>query len=201
MMDPGCDFDDGRKGTRHFERNGMPMSALDLHRASADHDFDGVVEICDPEAISGTDIENASRYYQFCATLRNNFSTSLYPEEPEHGRVSYTYDGHVWYESENMPLPQFSALSSRTGDFDWSVNQTHISLQQGSEPNSLTILLDTVTPNLDTFLIQMNNGKWKTSKERFVWKLTKGKNTLRVKSSNLFGVEGIESHVVVRREQ
>jgi hypothetical protein len=201
MMDPGCDFDDGRKGTRHFERNGMPMSALDLHRVSADQDFDGVVEICDPEAISGTDIENASRYYQFCATLRNNFSTSLYPEEPEHGRVSYTYDGHVWYESENMPLPQFSALSSRTGDFDWSVNQTHISLQQGSEPNSLTILLDTVTPNLDTFLIQMNNGKWKTSKERFVWKLTKGKNTLRVKSSNLFGVEGIESHVVVRREQ
>ena len=199
MMDPGCDFDDGRKGTRYFERSGLPMSALDLHLASADDDFEGVVEICDPESISGTDVENASRYYQFCTTLRNNFLTSLYPEEPEHGRVSYTYDGHVWYESEGMPLPQFSIRSSRAGDFDWSVNQTHILLQQGSEPNSLTVLLDTVTPNFDTFLIQTNNGKWKTSKERFVWKLTQGKNTLRVKSTNKFGVEGIESHVLVRR--
>ena len=199
MMDPGCDIDDGRKGTRHFERHGVPMSAHDLNRATANQDFDGLVEICDPEAIGGTDAENASRYYQFCATLRNNYLTSLYPEEPEHGAVTYTYDGHVWYESDAMPLPQFSVTSRRPGDFDWSVNQTSIALQQGSEPNSVTVLLDTVTPNFATYLVRVNEGEWKPSEERFMWRLTKGDNTLQVKSSNQFGVEGIESNVVVTR--
>jgi hypothetical protein len=201
MMDPGCDFDDGRKGTRHFERHGIPMSALDLHLAAAKKDFDGVAEVCDPEPIAGTMEENASRYYQFCTTLRNNFLTSLYPEEPEHGAVTYTYDGHVWYESETMPLPQFSVTSRRAGDFAWSVNQTFITLQQGSEPNAVTVLLDTATPNFETYLIQTNGGEWKPSEERFVWKLARGENILRVKSRNLFGVEGVESHIVIKRTQ
>lgn len=201
MMDPGCDVDDGRKGTRHFERHGVPMSAHDLSLATENQNFDGLREICDPEAIGGSDTENASRYYQFCATLRNNYLTSLYPEEPEHGAVTYTYDGHVWYESESMPLPQFSVTSRRPGDFDWSVNQTSIALQQGSEPNSVTVLLDTVTPNFANYLVRVNEGGWKPSEERFVWKLTKGDNTLQVKSSNQFGVDGTESSVVVHRTQ
>ena len=28
MFDPGCDTDDDRKGTYHFQRNGVPMTAL-----------------------------------------------------------------------------------------------------------------------------------------------------------------------------
>ena len=197
MMDPGCDADDTRKSTRHFDRHGVPMSALDLHLAAANQDFDGVAEICDPEPMSGTVEENAVRYYQFCTTLRNNHLTSLYPEEPEHGAVSYTYDGHVWYESDTMPLPQFSMTSQREGDFSWSLNQTHISLQQGSEPHAVTVLLDTVTPNFDTYLIQTNGGKWKESKERFVLKLSPGANTICVKSRNRFGIEGIESSLTI----
>lgn len=197
VMDPGCDADDGRKTTRHFERNGVPMSAFELHSATVNNDFDGVAEVCDPERMGGTDIENASRYYQFCMPIRNNYLTSLHPEEPEHGAVSYTYDGHVWCESHVMPLPQFSITSRRPGDFDWSVNQTHITLQQGSEPNAVAVLLDTVTPNFDTFLVKINHRKWRESKERFVWRLSPGKNVLRVKSRNRFGIEGIESSVTV----
>ena len=199
MMDPGCDADDERKATRHFERDGIPMGALDLHNAYAKKNFDGMEEICEPAPISGTMKENASRYYQFCTTLRNNYLTSLYPEEPEHGAVSYTYDGHIWYGSKKMPLPQFSRNSRRPGDFDWSVNQSHITLQQGSEPHALTVLLDTVTPNFDTYLIKTDDGRWKKSKDRFVWKLSSGENTLRVKSRNSFGVEGIESNLVIHR--
>lgn len=201
MMDPGCDADDSRKSTRHFERHGVPMSALDLHLAAADQDFDGLEEICDPAPMNGTAEENASRYYQFCTTLRNNHLTSLYPEEPEHGAVSYTYDGHVWYESDTMPLPQFSITSRRKEDFAWSINRTHISLQQGSEPHAVTVLLDTVTPNFDTYLVQTNGGEWKASKERFMWKLTPGANIIRVKSRNVFGVEGIESSLSIQLER
>ncbi|MBI4552170.1 MAG: transglutaminase domain-containing protein, partial [Candidatus Latescibacteria bacterium] len=163
MIDPGCDFDDGRKGTRHFERHGVPMSALDLHKAFVHDDFDGVAEVNDPEQFGNSVRENAALYRQFCTTLRNNFLTSLYPEEPEHGAVSYTYDGHVWYESSAMPLPQFSMTSRRDGDFTWSLNQTHISVQQGSEPHTVTVLLDTVTPNFQTYLVQTNDGTWRES--------------------------------------
>jgi hypothetical protein len=199
MMDPTGNTDDTRKSTCHYQRNGIPMSALDLHHASAKKDFEGIEEICDSAPISGTLEENVSRFYQFCTTLRNNFLTSLYPEEPEHGAVSYTYDGHVWVGSETMPLPQFSRTSRRAGDFDWSLNQSHISLQQGSEPHAVTVLLDTITPNFDTYMIKIDDGRWKKSKERFVWKLSPGENTLRVKSRNLFGVDGIESSLVIKR--
>ena len=197
LMDPGCDFDDGRKGTRHFERYGIPMSALDLHRAHVNEDLNGVVECNDPERFGGTLQENISLYRQFCTTVRNNFMTSLLPEEPEHGAIAYTYDGHVWWRSEAMPLPQFSVTSRREGDFQWTLNQTEIYLQVGPELNTLEVLLDTVTPNFDTYLVQIDDGEWEEKAERFVWSTSPGTHTLRAKTRNAFGLEGIESAVTV----
>ena len=197
MMDPGCDTDDGRKGTRHFGRNGIPMSALDLHKAWATQDFDGIVEYNDPERFGGALQDNISLYREFCTTLRNNFATSLLPEEPEHGAVWYTYDGHVWYRSKTMPLPQFSMLSDRDGDFIWTLHQTEIRLQQGTTPNSVEVLFDTVTPNFETYLVSIDGGEWKPEGERFTWKLRNGANRLAAKTCNRFGYDGIESWVVV----
>jgi hypothetical protein len=196
-MDPGCDSDDGRKGTRHFERNGIPMSALELHQAYTNNDYEGVVEINDPEKFGGTLENNISLYRQFCATRRNNFLTSLLPEEPEHGAVSYTYDGHLWYNSLAEPLPQFSRVSRREGDFHWTLNQTVIYLQQGEQSNTLDVLLDTMTPNFETYLVRFDNGDWAEQPEAFVWSLHKGDNTLRAKTRNFFGALGIESLVRV----
>ena len=197
MMDPGCDADDGRKGTRHFERNGIPMSALELHQAYVNDDYDGIEEINDPEKFGGDLKNNISLYRQFCATRRNNFLTSLQPEEPEHGAVSYTYDGHLWYRSDAQPLPQFSQTSHREGDFHWTLNRTVIHLQQSETPNKLEVLLDTVTPNFETYLAQFDDGEWEEKPEAFVWNLHEGKNTLRAKVKNAFGVLGIESFIVL----
>ncbi|MFQ6042937.1 MAG: transglutaminase-like domain-containing protein, partial [Candidatus Poribacteria bacterium] len=195
MMDPGCDSDDGRKGTRYFERNGIPMSALELHQTYANKDYEGVVEINDPGKFGGTLESNINLYRQFCATRRNNYLTSLLPEEPEHGAVSYTYDGHLWHHSTTEPLPQFSRASRREGDFHWTLNQTVIYLQQGEETNTLNVLLDTVTPNFQTYLAQFDDGDWTEQSEAFVWNLHKGQNTLRAKTRNVFGILGIESFV------
>ena len=197
MMDPGCDTDDGRKGTRHFERNGIPMSALELHQAYVNDDYDGIVEVNDPEEFGDGLRENIGQYRQFCATRRNNFLTSLLPEEPEHGTVPYTYDGHLWYRSEAQPLPQFSQTSRREGDFHWTLNQTVIHLQQGETPDTLNSLLDTVTPNFEAYLVQLDDGEWEEKPEAFVWSLHEGGNILRAKTRNAFGVLGIESVVVV----
>jgi len=198
MMDPGCDADDGRKGTRHFERNGIPMSALELHQAFVNDDYDGVVEINDPERFGGELKDNISLYRQFCATRRNNFLTSLLPEEPEHGAVSYTYDGHLWYRSDAQPLPQFSQTPRREGDFHWTLNQTVIHLQEGESPNTLDVLLDTVTPNFETYLVQFDDGEWEEKPEAFAWPLHEGRNTLRAKVKNSFDVVGIESFVAAK---
>ena len=197
MMDPGCDTDDGRKGTRHFERNSIPMSALELHQAYANKDYEGVVEVNDPEKFGGTLENNISLYRQFCATHRNNYLTSLLPEEPEHGAVSYTYDGHLWHNSTTEPLPQFSRTSYREGDFHWTLNQMVIYLQQGEEPGTLNVMLDTVTPNFEAYLVQFDDGNWTEQSEAFVWNLHKGQNTLRAKTRNAFGILGIESVVLV----
>jgi hypothetical protein len=197
MMDPGCDTDDGRKGTRHFERNGIPMSALELHQAYVNDDYVGIVEVNDPEEFGDGMRENIGQYRQFCATRRNNFLTSLLPEEPEHGTVPYTYDGHLWYRSEAQPLPQFSQTSRREGDFHWTLNQTVIHLQQGGTPDTLNVLLDTVTPNFEAYLVQLDDGEWEEKPEAFVWSLHEGENILRAKTRNSFGVFGIESFAVV----
>jgi hypothetical protein len=200
FMDPGGDANDATKATYHFERHGVPMSALECHRAWVRQDFEGIQIVPESAARIFKAEDRLSLFERILITQRNDELTSLQPGEPEHGAMSYHYDRYVWWEDEQtMGLPHFSLHSSREGDFHWSVNKTRIYLHQSLEKDSLQVQLDTITPNLDSFQVKIDQEAWETKPDRFVWVLHLGYNRLEVRSINRFGRTGMTSYVALNR--
>lgn len=201
MFDVGGDVDDSVKATYHFEKDGIPLSALEAHQAWLKGDMDAIKIVPDKAAKRFPSVKDRlSLFERFCTTLRNDELTSLEPGEPEHGRMCYHYDGYLWWKDEKAPSPWFSLQSNRIGDFHWNVNVTemHLSLAGPEGPRvSLEVQLDTATPNFEKFLVRLDGGEWIEKPSSFLWNLHEGVNSLEVKSVNKFGREGIVSSVKV----
>ncbi|MCZ6680112.1 MAG: transglutaminase-like domain-containing protein, partial [Candidatus Poribacteria bacterium] len=204
MIDTGGDSNDETKATYYYARNGVPMSALDIHNASVRQDFDGVA--IEPEhaakRFENDLISRARLFERFCIQLRNDELRTLSPGEPEHGSGSYHYDGYLWWKDEQMPPhPWFSRHSGRGADFYWTPNRTEIHLSRSDHPEVLHVDFCTTMPNLKHYLAQVGDEDWEPQTEGFGWKLRRGENHLRVKATSKFGWEGKESHVVVRFDE
>ncbi|MDE0506454.1 MAG: transglutaminase-like domain-containing protein [Candidatus Poribacteria bacterium] len=202
MVDTGGDSHDETKATYCYTRNGVPMSTLEIHNAWVNQDFDGLA--IEPEhaakRFADTLTSRTALFDFFCINPRNDELQSLSPGEPEHGKISYHYDGYLWWKDDSTPPnPWFSRQSSRVGDFYWTPNRTMIYLSESAHPEVLDVDLTTTMPNFKHYLVQRNDGDWELQPNRFSWKLILGQNQLRVKAVSQFGWEGKDSHVVLKR--
>ncbi len=198
MFDVGGDTDDRTKATYHFEKNGVPLSALEAHRAWLNQDFESIKIVPAKAAERFTSVKDRLDLFErFCIKLRNDELTSLEPGEPEHGIMCYHYDGYLWWKDEKAPSQWFSLQSNRTADFHWDLNQTEIHLSLSGEKATLNVQLDTVTPNFARFLVRIDDGEWLEKPAAFPWCLHSGANSLEARSVNKFGWEGIVSSVKV----
>ena len=59
-----------------------------------------------------------------------------------------------------------------------------------SDGLAVQIDLQTLTPNFDTFEVQIDSGEWDRSGDRLAWPLHEGTNILNARTLNQFGVEG-----------
>jgi hypothetical protein len=200
-MDVGGDADDETKFTYHLERNGVPMSALEAHRAWVDEDYDDVEVVPKPPAATGDRFEVAKRlqlFERFMISLRNDELVTMGPGEPEHGKISYHFDDYLFWEDEKTePLPWFSRHTARPDDLYWSVNQVCIHLQQTAQPDRLSVSLDTETPNLACFERRFDDGEWEECGPELEWRLPAGRSHLEVRPVNRFGRRGATSEVTV----
>ena len=201
MIDTGGDSNDETKATYYYARDGVPMSALEIHDAWVRRDFDGVA--IEPEyaakRFENDLISRMQLFERFCIQLRNDELRTLSPGEPEHGSGSYHYDGYLWWKDEQTsPHAWFSKHSGRVADFYWTPNRTEIHLSRTDHPEVLHVALRTTMPNFKGYLVQMGDGDWELEPDDFGWKLRRGENHLRVKAISKFGWEGSESCVVVK---
>ncbi len=123
--------------TLHFEKNGVPMSARELHLAYHTSKTKGIrvcfvpsrlaqkiASLCRPEPptkkpcpprpdvipladLKGYPVCQLSNYRRFAFPARNNFLTSLVPGELYQGWSSYFYDGY-WWIGDNSDDPSIS---------------------------------------------------------------------------------------------
>ena len=200
IMDTAHDTNDKTKATGHYIRDGVPLNARELRDAYVQKRFEGIENVMDHRMEKPISLEDRLYHYRrFCTTLRNNFLRSIYPEEPEHGAMAYTYDGHVWYEDDWTPrLPQFSITSSRDADFHWSLNQAELHPHLTEKGGEVRVDVATETPNFSHFLVRSNDGEWRERPASFAWRLRRGRNELEVKPVNKFNVEGKASRLVVQ---
>lgn len=196
-LDHTGDMNDARKVTFHFERDGVPQSALEVHRALIDGSW-RELRYSPPEAGDAFALEDRVRLYdRFCIHFRNDELSSLEPGEPSHGERSYHYDEYLWWaDRRTPPAPWFSRASTRAGDFDWTLNHARIHLAHAG-PRALQVSLDTETPNLETFLRRCDRGAWEPCPAAFRWEVHAGANALEVQPRNKFGHPGIVTRVTV----
>lgn len=196
-FDHSGDTNDARKMTYHLERNGVPQSALEIHRALLDGTWTEL-QFSPPEAADAFKAADRIKLFdRFCIHFRNDELSSMEPGEPEHGARSYHYDEYLWWEDRRTPPPPwFTRTSSREGDFHWTLNHAQIHLQHAGQ-RALQVRLDTETPNLETLLCRIDGGEWQPCAAAFRWKLHEGENTLEVQPRNKFGLLGSVTSVTV----
>jgi hypothetical protein len=197
-FDVGGDTDDKTKTTFHIERSGVPLSALEIHRALLSGSLKGL-SLSPPAAAKRFKLQDRIRLFdRFLIHLRNDELTSLEPGEPEHGEHSYHYDEYLWWtDPKTPPFPWFSLQSGREGDFHWTLNQAEIHLQHAGGSDALRVQLDTETPNFDTFLCRIDRGSWQPCAASFLWTLHPGRNILEAKPRSKFGHDGISSRIEI----
>ena len=200
MIDTGGDSNDQTKATYYYVKNDVPMSALEIHNAWINQDFDqvGIQPEQAAKRFENDVISRAQLFERFCIHLRNDELRTLSPGEPEHGLGSYHYDGYLWWkDGHTLPHPWFSKHSGREGDFYWTLNHVEIYLSRSNHPEMLNVDLSTQMPNIKGYLVQMDGNDWISTPNHFNWKLRLGENQLQVKTVNKLGREGKGNYLAI----
>jgi len=132
---------------------------------------------------------------------RTNFLSSPYPIPKCHGyRMEWSWNGYLLWEDEKTPRNElhFSNFVERECDWYPTLNQVHFVISTTNKKDTLRVYLDTFTPDLKDFLVNVDYNGWKVSKNEFLWKLHNGSNLLRVKVKNKRGIEGKESLIKIK---
>ena len=199
-MDPGGDSNDTTKYTYHFERDGVPLSALEAHTAWVYEQLDGV-ELSPPPPAAATERFTVAKrihlWERFMFNRRNDEPATLGPGEPEHGKGSYHYDGYLfWQDDRTPPLPWFSRHTDRAADLYWDVDRTQIHLQ-AADGGNLAVDLEGVCPNFARFEVRVDGGGWEERAAHFAWPLHDGDNHLEARVVNAHTRAGAASSVTV----
>jgi hypothetical protein len=99
-------------------------------------------------------------------------------------------------------MPQNFSLSSDREYLYPRFNQTSIALRHtnfNSPSDTLNVSLNHSMPWFDKFMVRINGGEWKTSKDNFHWVLAKGDNVIEAKAINEAGIEGKTSLIRLKK--
>lgn len=207
----------------HYERDGVPLSVLEIHRAWVTRCWDevsmltGVVPFrVTDKAVSGAgttfaNLDNETAefqifgwhevgdYYSHVTLQMRNTQHSIEASAPTLNWVDeLTPPRLVSYNS-----PTGGTFTSNVNDLYWSVDQVQINLQVDAEAwaqreAALAVSLDHSMPNLDRLLVRIDGEPWRETDPVFTWHLRPGKNQIMAKGVNRFGREGHVSRILLR---
>lgn len=197
-----------------FEREGMPVSALEIHEALV-RGVPESVKVIRGQGKHGRTNSTASDkriveyFYHLAVDMRND-----HLQNPFHfwdRRDTYV----SWKDQFTDGMPEiFRHFSSDPLDFNFPFNQVMVKLKSGHAHNSLTCLIRTNMPGAETLEIRHGEGPWvrppspyNLSEGRtsilgtalsqphgsvitYQWKLEPGSNKIFVRALNRLGVTG-----------
>jgi hypothetical protein len=199
----------------HFERDGTPLSALELHEAVRADNGRGIVMVRGVERREVPMDESQSHeasvrsYWWVCYPLRQNQFTQ--PQFAARERL-VIFDNEAfrktpWHRDHGAGLTLHWAYAA--GAFVPTTDRTQIEWTPGvadlrirrADAMELEVEIFSATPNLDCYMVRQNGGQPRTiANNRLRWKLHPGENMLQVRSRNLFGILGPSLEVKVVSE-
>ncbi|MBN9385835.1 MAG: DUF4832 domain-containing protein [Chitinophagaceae bacterium] len=198
------------KYDHHFEKNGIPLSALEIRDEYLKNKAADIVLVKGP---SRTPLDYDEQYKKsranFAATYTNiewNKHSDLYTQWPKDGSYQLMYGDryfstHTWiwdgkpHWAYNTPHMQ---IVSDKSALEWTPNT--IASTVVIEGSQATISLRSSTPNLKTYqLRRKKNGPWENTPAVTKLPLTKERNEFFFRTINLAGVTGPEHTVVIEQ--
>jgi hypothetical protein len=128
---------------------------------------------------------------------RNNFYAHRFPE-PLHQGLTWSWTGYWNLEDARTPrLSRYGRYTHRRSDIEWTLNQVRWAAAPADQPGKIRLVMGTVTPDFDTFLVSTDGGEWRPSADTLTWPLHAGKNRVEMRIRNRAGVLGRKSWLEV----
>jgi len=198
----------------HYEKDGVPLSALEIREAWLNGEEDKVKQVLDEpkfvipkrcEKVPEWDNEEELKrqfmifnrhkimpFYHYIEIIDNDAGKPRIRWTDRHSPPQLMYNG--------KPFPQDVVYVDKKDEFDWKMNRTHIALEcedSNVVTNRLRVKLTHSMPNFKEFEAKIDAGPWKKVESTFIWQLKPGINRLACRAVNIFGVRGPESWVEV----
>ena len=179
-----------------YQGDGQWLNALDVHNALRDKRPVTAVPGKGTKSPWTLDDRYMRLFARFGIPLRNNHLSQPEPAEIEQGNMGYRWDGYLWWTDsvDDPKYPEYSMQSNRVADFYAPLNRVAVDLRQ-QDRSTLTVGLDTLTPNLVRYEAAIDGKPWAAVESGFPWTLHGGSNRLRLRTVNVFGRTGRETVV------
>lgn len=189
----------------HFERGGVPLSALEVHDAVRSGKTSDVVTVQGvdrkPAALGGPESIEASvdNYWWVSWPLRPESFTQPHWSGASKLVVpdNEAFRTTVWHRGGSSGLVRHWAYAANAfvpvkdaRQIEWTPGVPSLRVAQKGDAE-LEVRFQSATPNLKEYEVRVQGRGWAPCADaRFAWKLEKGPNALEVRTRNLFGVAG-----------
>jgi hypothetical protein len=201
------------KYDHHFEKNGIPLSALEIRDEYLKNEAADITLVKGPYCVpierdpeTGSTKEQSAQTYTWVEFHTYN---NIYTVWPEHQTMLSFYEddyfiNHTWIWDDKphwaYDKPEFMRLVKDRNAIEWTPNTIASEVQLDGERAMIRLVSE--TPNLKYYQMKEGmSGDWHPVEESFSIGLRKYRHELRVRTLNLAGVTGPEHKIVIRRRQ
>ncbi|GFE60836.1 transglutaminase-like domain-containing protein [Geobacter sp. AOG2] len=183
-----------------YTKNGIPLNVLEIHNAFMDKNTKDIAIVTGkhrPIHDLEERLSSLMQYYAyFYIDMRNDWLTNHYfPGHPARSDENTL----VWQDKRLKVLLDFKPEVDNPDDLYWDLNRTHLLFADSTRTDDgIMVSFETNTPNYAFFDIKIDGiHTLKQSKNKFLWPIHSGDNSIEVRSVNSYGQEGIPSFVVI----
>ena len=206
----------------HYERDGIPLSVLEIHDAWVGRRWNEVRMVQGPTPFRMTDKRSGLLKIWYTLDERETdiwtFARHDVGDYYAHvnmflGNTHHSSEGELpmlrWMDQWTPPnfmdhnQPNTGSWTGNVHDMYPTVDQVQINLEadraaweQGEA--ALDVSLTHSMPNLDKLLVRLDHEAWRETAPDFSWSLRPGKNEIMAKGINAFGREGHISRILLR---
>lgn len=199
------------KYDHHFEKDGIPLSALDVRDEYLKNKAADILKVkgterlpTDEDPETGTSRERSAQTYTWIEFHTHN---DMFTVWPEHETLLSVYkddyvENNTWIWADKphwaYDQPEFMRFVQYRDAIEWTPNT--IASETQIEGIVAKIKLISETPNLKEYQMkEMPAGEWEQVEESFGMDLKKKRYELHFRTMNLAGVSGPEHKIIINR--
>ncbi|MBU0608407.1 MAG: transglutaminase-like domain-containing protein [Armatimonadetes bacterium] len=196
----------------HYERDGVPLSALEIHDAWLAHEAKAVTVVQEEPIFTPPQGEHVKLVSQLMPNM-DHFNEEeaghIYRRFGRHAAMDYYARVSLgqWTWLDRRCLPSFvvhfapgstGLLTSNPADLYWTVNMVRLSAAASwADGPKLAVKLEHCMPWFEHYEARVDGGAWQPQPGTFDWPMREGENVLEVRAVNVCGQAGIVSRLEV----